>query len=131
MTFWPESSTAVIDWRFGEKVTSLTLPCFVCSINWEYVRPSAVAARHQRLARQVHEQHDHDQREERAAEEAIHVFEGSSVTLRIRSRPGSLNRSEMPARSPKLPASEAVRDQIRMEDADVREVSVRSAKSRP
>ena len=36
-TFWPESSTAVIDWRFGVNVTSLTLPFFVSSISCEYV----------------------------------------------------------------------------------------------
>ena len=36
-TFWPESSTAVIAWRFGLKFTSLTLPFFVSSISCEYV----------------------------------------------------------------------------------------------
>ena len=38
--------------------------------------PPVVAPRHQRLARQVDEQHDHDEREECAAEEAIHVIGG-------------------------------------------------------
>jgi hypothetical protein len=37
LTFWPESSTAVIDWRFGENVASLTSPFFVAVISCEYV----------------------------------------------------------------------------------------------
>ena len=37
LTFCPESSTAVIDWRFGVNVTSLTSPFFVAWISCEYV----------------------------------------------------------------------------------------------
>jgi hypothetical protein len=44
-TFVPESSTASIDWRFGENVTSLTFPFFVSSISCEYVRSFPLSRR--------------------------------------------------------------------------------------
>ena len=45
MTFCPESSTAVIDWRLGVNVTSLTSPFFVAWISCEYVIFSLLSPR--------------------------------------------------------------------------------------